>query len=116
MRFYVGLCFIFSCLWGCAQHPQPVAVATAPTLPAVDPAFKRPADLPDTADFYRLTAQQQQQFLTFFQHPDRSDIPANKRIFAYLEQHLQNFNYQGANTLAQQTLEIYPATVCHWPF
>lgn len=105
MRFYIGFCFIFICLWGCAQQPKPATVATVPTLPAVDPAFKQPADLPDTADFYRLTAQQQQQFLTFFQHPDRSDMPANQRVFAYLEQHLQNFNYQGANTLAQQSLE-----------
>lgn len=105
MRNYLGLCLGFICLWGCAQQPQAIIPAPKPQLPAIDTAFGQPAQIPQPEDFYRLSPQQQQHFLAFFHNPKQSHMQPNARIYAYVAEDLDNFSFQGANTLAQQTLE-----------
>ena len=67
-------------------------------------ASQSPAKFPTTADFYRLTPEQQQYFLDFFNAPAQQNLLPHQRIFRYLEHNLVNFNYEGKNTLASETM------------
>lgn len=94
-------------LSGCAQ--QPVAPVNELKLPDTSehwfgPAAKQQGQFPTTADFYRLTPSQQQHFLKFFNAAEQQALLPHNRLFRYLERHLVNFNYEGKNTLASDTM------------
>ncbi|RVU34443.1 hypothetical protein EOE67_15475 [Rheinheimera riviphila] len=94
-------------LSSCARHS--VTTATAPVLPATSehwfaPPAGQQVQLPTTSDFYRLTAAQQQHFLTFFNAPAQQHLAPHQRLYRYLEHHLVNFNYEGKNTMASVTM------------
>jgi thioredoxin-like negative regulator of GroEL len=103
MRPLLLLCFSLILL-GCAQQ-HTTQVVVKPALPAPDKSFAQNLTIPTTDDFYRLTPSQQQHFLAFFHHPRVSHLEANARIYQYLLDDLESFSYQGASTMAQQTLE-----------
>lgn len=93
-------------LAGCAQ--QPVAPTTIALPQTAEHWFGTAAlshkQIPTTADFYRLTPAQQRHFMDFFNAPAQQELPAQQRLYRYLEHHLVNFNYEGKNTLASETM------------
>lgn len=104
MRLSILLSFSIALLLGCAQQ-IPKQQLVKPALPEPDHSFALHAPIPTTEDFYRLTRQQQQHFLNYFHNPLHHHFKPNERIYRYLMDDLENFSYQGANTLAQKTLE-----------
>jgi Tfp pilus assembly protein PilF len=102
---YVLLVILSFYLLGCAQRLPPAEHSQLPDLPVIDQNFHQPAELPDHTAFYQLTSSQQLHFLTYFNSPLQQTIAPNRRLFNYLDRHLERFNYQGANSLAAETLE-----------
>jgi Tfp pilus assembly protein PilF len=66
--------------------------------------FQQPEDLPELEQLFYLTAKQQH-FLDYFQSPEQAGYPAEERLFNYLQNKLVFFNYESANSNAQQALE-----------
>jgi Tfp pilus assembly protein PilF len=55
-------------------------------------------------DLHRLTPAQQAHFLAYFNDPSRAGIPAFRRLYAYLETMVQDFQYQGDTLPASEAL------------
>lgn len=107
---WLNLMLLVSCallLSSCAKQPEP---KSAPLLPPVTsehwfaPTAGQNVVLPTTSDFYRLTPEQKQQFLTFFNAEAQRELAPHQRLHRFLEHHLVNFNYEGKNTLASVTM------------
>ncbi len=92
-------------LCSCSLTSPAVSPTTTVTLPTTSEHwFAKDVPLPSTVDFYQLSATQQQLFLSYFNDPAQAALPAHQRLYRYLESNLANFNYEGRNTLASDTM------------
>lgn len=94
-------------LSSCAKQPEPRSAALIPPVTSEHwfaPTAGQKIVLPTTSDFYRLTPEQEQQFLTFFNAEAQRELAPHQRLHRFLEHHLVNFNYEGKNTLASVTM------------
>jgi len=99
----IGVALLCSCAQQSGQN------AKALSLPQTSehwfmPASGEQVQLPNTNDFYQLTAAQQQHVLEFFHDPAQQRLAPHQRLYRYLEHHLINFHYEGKNTMASVTM------------
>lgn len=98
-------------LAGCAGIESPnseptLAPATeTPTFTFETDLFNEPVDIIDIEDVFRLSGEQQADFLAFFQDPAQQGMPAHRRVYEYLETVTMNFGYQGRTYAAEESLE-----------
>lgn len=99
-----------SLLAGCAglEHsPRDNTTAVQNEKPALSfesNLFGEPPDIIDVDDIYHLSAEQQEAFLTYFNHPARQGIPEHRRVYEYLESITMNFGYKGDTYAAAEAL------------
>jgi tetratricopeptide (TPR) repeat protein len=111
---FIGRVLPFVCLWllqSCAGTNLNAPVAETSALPAeiffgdTTRFGPRPALVDDVA-LHQLTAEQQQAFWLWFDHPLRADKPPHKRLFDYLEEITANFRYDDRTLPATDTLRL----------
>jgi Tfp pilus assembly protein PilF len=108
-RWFVYVLLIFL-LAGCAgpqgkpenaNHP---ILSSEPILSFGTEQFDGPQDILPIEDIYRLSDKQQRAFLKYFEDPIRLEIPANERVWNYLQDITMNFHYQGETYAAAEAL------------
>ena len=90
-------CFAIA-LSGCSSQPLPVTAAL-PYSAAMEGAS---APVPSLDDIFQLTSDQQAEFMRFFNSDVMQTIPKHKRVYKFLERHLDGFHYLGKNLTASQ--------------
>jgi len=94
-------------LLACAPARQ---VAGPPAEPITVTALLDPSrfgprpQLPSVESVFSLTAEQEQAFLAHFNDPERATLAAHERVYAYIEQRLQDFHYFGKTYPASHSL------------
>uniref|UniRef100_A0A486XKJ3 TPR domain protein n=1 Tax=Rheinheimera sp. BAL341 TaxID=1708203 RepID=A0A486XKJ3_9GAMM len=73
-----------------------------PSIPNSDLLLNSKLSVPSVEDIFGLEPAQKQEFLTYFNDPNHSTIPARKRLYNFLSQHTANFDYMGQNYTARQ--------------
>lgn len=95
-----------SLLWltGCQHMPQPQAAAAIkrPALPKIAAASLQ--QVPAFDSLIALTPAQQADFIAYFQDPSRHELSPGKRIGQYMDDYLQDFQYQMTTLTASETL------------
>ncbi|GAB57875.1 tetratricopeptide repeat protein [Rheinheimera nanhaiensis] len=61
------------------------------------------APVPTVTDIFALTAEQQREFLAYFNAPSRQAVAKHRRIYHFLSEHLTGFTYLGENYSAAQS-------------
>jgi Flp pilus assembly protein TadD len=79
-------------LQGCAHQELHAPETAAPWLDKGELFGERPA-VPTPDELHRLTAEQQAEFLAWFNHPSRAHIAAYRRVYTYLENKVGWFQY-----------------------
>lgn len=110
----IVLCLTLS-LAGCAQQvavtavPQDTSIAKsiaarvfAPQVPAQ--TFGAVAPVPDMQDLLQLSAEQQQDFLSYFHHPRYADQTPEYRLYSYMQNVLAVFQFSGNTTPASEVM------------
>lgn len=99
--------FLFALIiQGCVTsktNPQPHITLQPPATSTA--LFQHSYALPELAEFFYLTEQQQQGFLDYFHSPEQGIYGKEQRIYNYLQNKLIHFTYEGANNTAQLALE-----------
>lgn len=62
-------------------------------------------ELPELDNWFELTAEQQQHFLSFFHNPEFADQSPAQRLSSYLHNKLVSFHYLGENLSASEALQ-----------
>jgi Tfp pilus assembly protein PilF len=97
-------------LAGCAGQPSFQQFASPPgqspekNLVFDTGPFGQPRDILRVEDIYRLSAEQEAEFLTFFNKPAMRNNPAHQRVWLYLQEITMDFGYQGATYTAEEAL------------
>lgn len=97
-------------LAGCAGSgikPQPAEPASVPEVTPLtfdSRPFGDPQDVIATDDIYRLSGEQQADFLNYFHDPVRQAMPEHERVWNYLQDITMAFNYQGETFTAEEAL------------
>ncbi|MDY6984501.1 MAG: tetratricopeptide repeat protein [Pseudomonadota bacterium] len=92
IRLHVAAFCAFLLLQGCAHQELPAPETAAPWLGNSALFGERPA-LPTTDELHRLTAEQQAEFLAWFNDPSRSHQAAHYRLSVYLENKVGTYQY-----------------------
>jgi tetratricopeptide (TPR) repeat protein len=108
MKYFTYL--LISVLTACStvsnQHTidnQPVK--STPKLEMLDATvFGEPLDLISVDQIFELDEDQKNKFLSYFNAPENRRTPANKRIYNYLEDRLEHFNYRADTFIATESL------------
>lgn len=90
-------CFAIA-LSGCSSKPPPVKAV----LPFSAAMASASAPVPSLDDIFQLTAEQQVEFMRFFNSDVLQTVPKHKRVYKFLERHLDGFHYLGKNLTASQ--------------
>ena len=97
------LLFCVLTLSGCATQKASPQVIQLPATSAS--LFRQPASLPQLEQLFYLNDEQQQDFLGYFHSQEQATYTAEYRLYNYLQNKLVFFNYESANSNAQQALE-----------
>jgi Tfp pilus assembly protein PilF len=93
-------------LTACAgAEVQEIPEPAKPQLTFESDRFGNAPKIADPHDIFRLTAEQRRAFLNYFDAPLRARIPANQRVYDYLETVTTDFNFRGDTLTAAVTLE-----------
>ncbi|MGA9575017.1 MAG: tetratricopeptide repeat protein [Lysobacterales bacterium] len=92
------------CLLAACAATGPLPQNSQPSIAFEGELFGEPADIVAIADIYRLSEQQLQDFMAYFDAPIRQDTPAHERVSAYLEEVTINFSYHGDTYTAEDAL------------
>lgn len=71
-----------------------------------DSLFGPPLKVPSLNDAFQLTEAQKEDFLKEFHSVQYRDLSDSQRVFKYLQQHLQNFNFHSETLLASDALSL----------
>jgi hypothetical protein len=71
-----------------------------------DALFGQPIDIISLDDVFALTEDQKQDFLNKFHSKDYRDLTDSERIFKYLNNHLDNFNFHSETLVATDALAL----------
>lgn len=97
-------------LTGCAASGARQQTAGPASGPEVKPLafdsrpFGDPQDVIAIEDIYRLSDEQQADFLNYFHDPALQDMPEHERVWKYLQDITTDFNYQGETFTAEEAL------------
>lgn len=110
----IALCLTLS-LTGCAQQvavtadPQGTSIAKSaavrvavPQIPAH--TFAAVAPVPRMQDLLELSAEQKQDFLSYFHHPRYADQTPPYRLYSYMQNVLAAFQFSGTTTNASEVV------------
>jgi len=95
---------LFFLLAGCATRPATLEVPAEPALSFESARFGEPRAVIPVEDIFRLSGQQQADFLDFFNDATLKDMPAHERVWSYLHTITRDFNYQGETYTAEEAL------------
>lgn len=108
MMHRIALCLTLS-LAGCAQQltvtpdVQPASVRFA--MPAVPvQTFTTAAPVPQMQDLLALTAEQKQDFLSYFHHQRYADQTPEYRLYSYMQNVLAVFQFNGSTSSASEVM------------
>ncbi len=108
MMHRIALCLTLS-LAGCAQQltvtpdVQPASVRFA--MPAVPvQTFTTAAPVPQMQDLLALTAEQKQDFLSYFHHQRYADQTPEYRLYSYMQNVLAVFQFSGSTSSASEVM------------
>lgn len=105
IRFIVVLILAPLGLFGCITQPKLTAPKAIPAAPlANNDLFGPKPDLTDVEQIFSLTDSQREDFENFFNSRKYSAVPANKRIYKYLQRYVKNYSYFNKTLTAQQSL------------
>jgi tetratricopeptide (TPR) repeat protein len=94
-------CVIWLC--ACSATPPKASLSKSEaTLPYSATMASMVAPVPSLEDIFTLTPEQQTEFLHYFNAPERQDMPRHRRLYKFLAQHLEGFNYLGENFTARE--------------
>ncbi|MBU2115327.1 MAG: hypothetical protein KKE94_16310 [Gammaproteobacteria bacterium] len=79
---------------------------SAPAAPASILLQSANAPVPTLDDIFRLSAEQQAEFLAYFNDPAHSKVDGHRRVYQFLVQHLSGFDYQGKNYTASEAYAL----------
>ena len=90
-------------LAGCSgiEHSQDLKPVTPPFDSHL---FSESLGVSAVTDIFSLSEKQRHDFLEYFNHPSRQNIPAHQRVYDYLEAITTNFTYQGETFNASTAL------------
>ncbi len=100
---FITLCFIF--LSGCALHQSqriPPESAHHGSVLSPDADVLPQAVLPDPESVYRLTSQQQVEFLDYYHNPSNVSVSKHQRVFDFLINKTSDFTYNGKTLTASE--------------
>ncbi len=112
----IAFCLTLSltlCLHGCAQLTAPqlrsasngTAAATTVRHPQIPAGiFSATAQVPAIEDLLQLTAEQKQDFLSYFRHPRYADQTPEYRLHSYMQNVLAVFQFSGSTTSASEVM------------
>ena len=87
-----------------ASAPQPVG----PAIPGLDARqFGEPVPVPPVASLFKLTKEQEADFLHYFHDPRHAAEAPHQRLSAYLYQRLHGFRYYGPTQSAADALSTH---------
>ncbi|MCL1129499.1 hypothetical protein L2748_07185 [Shewanella sairae] len=90
-------------LQGCKATTD--TTTSTPKLPQLDyVAATSEQSIPAAEDFYRLSLEQTAALYDFLKQEHVVNLPNYKQAFLYIKKRLVNFNYQGKNYYASQSL------------
>lgn len=89
-------------LAGCTVKPAMNTNSAVLAMPHSAILQTAKAAVPALDDIFGLTAEQQREFLAYFNAPQQQSIAKHKRIYHFLSEHLSGFTYQGENYTASQ--------------
>lgn len=97
---------IFSLIWltACSSVPAPALKVSG--LPVSILLQEADTPVPSFDDIFRLSAEQQTEFLAYFNAAEQQNIAANQRIYQFLSKHLSGFDYQGKNYTATEAYAL----------
>lgn len=102
---YARLCCVITTLLlaGCTAKPalKLEGVVVAPPQSVLLQTAVAP--VPTVSDIFALTAEQQHEFLVYFNAPSRQAMAKHRRIYHFLSEHLTGFTYLGENYTAAQS-------------
>lgn len=99
-------CFVFSLIWLTACSSVPAPMTPEPVAPTSILLQGANAPVPTLDDIFRLTAEQQAEFLAYFNDPAHRKVDAHRRVYQFLAQHLSGFDYQGKNYTASEAYAL----------
>ncbi len=99
------LCFLSISLFGCAQKPKEIisALSEPQKIKETDWAIL-PYERMFTAHALTLSDKQKQKFLDFYNASYNASVKPHKRIFNYLDQFINNFDYNNMTLPSTQAL------------
>lgn len=106
----VTMCVLLA---ACGAQPVQLQLADHVTPPAVSvrevpvfgyARFGEPPDIISPEEIFRLSSEQQADFMAYFNRPTRRDTPAFERVYSYLQDITMDFHYQGETFTAEQAL------------
>jgi Tfp pilus assembly protein PilF len=71
-----------------------------------DQLFGQPVQVPLLDDVFALTAEQKQHFLNKFHSKEYRDLSDSERVFAYLQEHLEHFNFHSETLNASDAMAL----------
>ena len=71
-----------------------------------DNMFGQPMQVPLLDDVFALSEEQKQHFLTKFHSKEYRDLSDSQRVFEYLQEHLENFNFHSETLIASDALAL----------
>lgn len=103
-RFACLLCILL--LTSCSSI-EPIIVLEDQTLPPSYPNyFGQKPDLASLQEIHQLSPQQEENFLEYFNNPIHESIEPHRRLYNYLFNSVNNFQYEGETYTATETLEL----------
>ena len=90
-------------LQACANN-QPIS-ATKPALPSLNTAMFTPEVVTQPDDIFYLTDAQQTAFQDYYFAASRAQTPGNIRLFEYLQNFVDDFNFHGVTLTATEALQ-----------
>ena len=102
IKLLLGLSLGFLLL-GCAT--QAVVTQVKPPLPSLKTSLFTPLPVPALRDVFAVSKAQKEAFLSYYNSPKNQLIPPNVRLFEYLEDYVDGFNFHGVTLTASEALE-----------
>lgn len=87
-----------------ADHVKPPATDVREALTFDRARFGEPPDIIPATDIFRLSKEQQADFLKYFESPIRKSTAAHERVYSYLQDITMDFYYQGETFTAEEAL------------
>lgn len=105
----VSLLSLVGLLQSCAGSATELTQADPDPLPRLnltgpDNFFGDRPRIPSPDQLHRLTPEQQRDFMDYYSHGDRADIPGHRRMADYLQEVTRDFRYDGVTLDAATTL------------